>query len=239
MRKRHIAVEADGRLPRVTLTSAGISDSAGAEAVLRARWPWMTTLFAACACDRAGLMDEAARRDFTVHVVRRIEGQAGFQVLPRRRGVERSFAWKTGWRPHRATPRPAWRLRSHETGRTGKPARPKARPLRPFSYQRPWALTGSLASAVTPDAADAQAAVILQGRGYQTDPGPAGADLCGPGPDRRDVGSSAAAPRCRPMAATKGAARLRRLPAPLSPAVAHRGARGPRPMGDGTPVAGP
>ena len=31
-------------------------------------------------------------------------------------------------------------------------------------YQRPWALTGSLASAVTPDAADAQAAVILQGR---------------------------------------------------------------------------
>lgn len=99
--KRHIAVETDGRLPMVNLTPADVSDSAGAKAVLRAlraRWPWMTTLFADSAYDRAGLMDEAALLDFTLEVMRKIEGQAGFQVLPRRWVVERTFAWMTRWR---------------------------------------------------------------------------------------------------------------------------------------------
>ena len=42
-RKRHIAVDTDGRLLMVNLTSADISDSAGAQAILdavRKRWPW-------------------------------------------------------------------------------------------------------------------------------------------------------------------------------------------------------
>jgi transposase len=100
-RKRHIAVDADGRLLMVNLTPADISDSAGARAVLRAlraKWPWMKTLFADSAYDRAGLLDEAAMLDFTVEVVRKIEGQTGFQVLPRRWVVERTFAWLTRWR---------------------------------------------------------------------------------------------------------------------------------------------
>jgi putative transposase len=100
-RKRHIAVDVDGRLLMVNLTPADISDSAGAKAVLRAlraKWPWMKTLFADSAYDRAGLMDEAAMLDFTVEVVRKIEGQTGFQVLPRRWVVERTFAWMTRWR---------------------------------------------------------------------------------------------------------------------------------------------
>jgi putative transposase len=91
----------DRRLLRVNLTPADISDNAGAKAVLRAlraRWPWMRTLFADSAHDRAGLMDEAAMLDFTVEVVRKIEGQSGFQALPRRWVVERTFAWMTRWR---------------------------------------------------------------------------------------------------------------------------------------------
>lgn len=100
-RRRHIVVDADGRLLMVNLTPADISDSADAKAVLRAlraKWPWMKTQFADSAHDRAGLMDEAAMLDFTVEVVRKIEGQTGFQVLPRRWVVERTFAWMTRWR---------------------------------------------------------------------------------------------------------------------------------------------
>ena len=43
-RKRHIAVDTDGRLLAVNLTTADISDSAGAQPILdaiRKRWPWM------------------------------------------------------------------------------------------------------------------------------------------------------------------------------------------------------
>lgn len=42
-RKRHIAVDTDGRLLMINLTSADISDSAGAQMILdaiRKRWPW-------------------------------------------------------------------------------------------------------------------------------------------------------------------------------------------------------
>jgi putative transposase len=48
-RKRHIAVDTDGRLLMVNLTTADISDSAGAQMILdsvRKRWPWLKHLFA-------------------------------------------------------------------------------------------------------------------------------------------------------------------------------------------------
>ena len=48
-RKRHIAVDTDGRLLMVNLTTADISDSAGAQTILdgiRRRWPWVKHLFA-------------------------------------------------------------------------------------------------------------------------------------------------------------------------------------------------
>jgi len=54
-RKRHIAVLTDGRLLMVNLTTADISDSAGAQAILdavRKRWPWLKHLFADGAYDR-------------------------------------------------------------------------------------------------------------------------------------------------------------------------------------------
>lgn len=100
-RKRHIAVDTDGRLLMVNLTTADISDSAGAQQILKAlrqRWPWLTRLFADSAYDRGTLMDKAAFLDFTVEVIRRIDKQPGFNVLPRRWVVERTFAWLTRWR---------------------------------------------------------------------------------------------------------------------------------------------
>src|SRR5246127_728658 len=54
-RKRHIVVDTDGRLLMVNLTTADISDSAGAQMILdaiRKRWPWVKHLFADGAYDR-------------------------------------------------------------------------------------------------------------------------------------------------------------------------------------------
>jgi transposase len=100
-RKRHIAVDTDGRLLMVHLTPADISDSAGAQTILdgiRKRWPWVKHVFADGAYDRLKLMEKAAFLDFTVEVIRRSDSQAGFQVLPRRWVVERTFGWMTRWR---------------------------------------------------------------------------------------------------------------------------------------------
>jgi putative transposase len=100
-RKRHIAVDTDGRLLMVNLTAADISDSAGAQMILhaiRTRWPWIKHLFADGAYDRRKLMDKAAFEGFVIEVVRRIDTEPGFKVLPRRWVVERTFAWMTRWR---------------------------------------------------------------------------------------------------------------------------------------------
>ena len=100
-RKRHVMVDADGRLLMVHLTPADISDSAGAQAIidaLRKRWPWLKHLFADGAYDRTQVMDKAAFRDFVIEVVRRIGEEPGFKILPRRWVVERTFAWLTRWR---------------------------------------------------------------------------------------------------------------------------------------------
>src|ERR1700712_3399488 len=100
-RKRHIAVDTDGRLLMVHLTSAAISDSAGAQAILdaiRKRWPWLKHLFADGAYDRTKLLDKAVFRDFVLEIVRRSDKDPGFKVLPRRWVVERTFGWMTRWR---------------------------------------------------------------------------------------------------------------------------------------------
>jgi transposase len=100
-RKRHIAVDTDGRLLRVNLTSADVQDAAGADEIIKAirtRWPWLKLLFADGAYDRGQLMSQAACRDFVVQIVRKLENQQGFHVLPRRWVVERSFGWMMRWR---------------------------------------------------------------------------------------------------------------------------------------------
>ena len=75
-RKRHIAVDTDGRLLMVNLTTADVQDAAGAEAIIvavRKRWPWLKHLFADGAYDRGKLMSKAAYR----RLRRRGRAQAG------------------------------------------------------------------------------------------------------------------------------------------------------------------
>ena len=100
-RKRHVAVDTDGRLLMVSLTPADVSDSAGAQIILdsiRKRWPWLKHLFADGAYDRTKLMDKAAFLDFVIEIVRRSDASAGFVVIPRRWVVERTFGWMVRWR---------------------------------------------------------------------------------------------------------------------------------------------
>ena len=57
----------------VNLTSADISDSAGAQMILdalRKRWPWLKHLFADDGYDRTQLMDKAVFLDFIIEIVR-------------------------------------------------------------------------------------------------------------------------------------------------------------------------
>jgi transposase len=100
-RKRHVAVDSDGRLLMVNLTTADISDSAGAQMILdaiRQRWPWLKHFFADGAYERGQLMDKAAFLGFVIEVVRRLADQPGFTVLPRRWVVERTLGWMIRWR---------------------------------------------------------------------------------------------------------------------------------------------
>lgn len=100
-RKRHVAVDTDGRLLMVNLTPADVSDSAGAQTILaaiRKRWPWLKHLFADAGYDRTKLMDKAAFLDFVVEIVRRSKTATGFEVIPRRWVVERTFGWMIRWR---------------------------------------------------------------------------------------------------------------------------------------------
>ena len=84
-RKRHIAVDTDGRLLMVNLTTTDIFDSADAQPILdgiRKRWPWVKHLFADGAYDRLKLMDKASYLDFIIEIIRRFDDQKGFKVLP-------------------------------------------------------------------------------------------------------------------------------------------------------------
>ena len=93
-RTRHVAVDTDGRLLMINLTTADVSDSAGAHLILdsiRKRWPWLKHLFADGAYDRTRLMDKAAFLDFVIEIVRRSDKQVGFAVIPHRWVVERTF----------------------------------------------------------------------------------------------------------------------------------------------------
>jgi transposase len=124
-RKRHIAVDTDGRLLMVNLTPADISDSAGVQMILdgvRKRWPWLKHLLADGAYDRTQLMDKAAFLDFTIQIVKRSDTAKGLRSSRVDGSVERTFAWMTRLATSRARLRGAHRLfRSHDPRRSRKP----------------------------------------------------------------------------------------------------------------------
>ncbi|WP_249201215.1 transposase, partial [Gluconobacter sphaericus] len=59
---------------------------------------WVKHFFADGAYDHLQLMDKAAFHDFTVEIIRRSDTVKGFEILPRRWVVERTFCWMIRWR---------------------------------------------------------------------------------------------------------------------------------------------
>lgn len=96
-RKRHIVVDTLGLLVGVVVHAADIQDRDGAPAVLKSiltRWPWLRHIFADGGYAGPKLRG-ALRRvgKFTLEIVKRTDKAKGFEVLPRRWVVERTFAW--------------------------------------------------------------------------------------------------------------------------------------------------
>jgi putative transposase len=97
-RKRHLLVDTLGLLLAVVVTSAAVSDPAGAKLLLRRlggsckklRRIWVDGTY------RGQLLEWVLQHfPFVLQPVLRREGQKGFVVLPRRWVVERTFAWLT------------------------------------------------------------------------------------------------------------------------------------------------
>lgn len=96
-RKRHIVTDTQGLLLAVRVHEANIQDPHGAVPLLRdlrQRFPGLSYIFA----DRIyrGAQLQSAVADcgpWTIDIVERPAGVKGFQLLPRRWVVERSFAW--------------------------------------------------------------------------------------------------------------------------------------------------
>lgn len=96
-RKRHIVTDTLGLLVGLVVHAACVQDRNGAPAVLKAvrqRWPWLRHVFADGGY--AGPKLQAALRrvgSWSIEIVKRSDTATGFEVLPRRWVVERTFAW--------------------------------------------------------------------------------------------------------------------------------------------------
>ncbi len=96
-RKRHIVTDTEGHLVGLQVHAADMQDRDGAVGLLasiRSLYPWLRHLFAdgAYAGDKlADALSELGR--WTIEVIKRCDRAAGFEVLPRRWVVERTFAW--------------------------------------------------------------------------------------------------------------------------------------------------
>jgi transposase len=93
-RKRHALVDTDGRALVLQIHPADVQDRDGAKPLLKASrrsFPFIERAFADSAYSGERLAEAA--KPILVEVVRKLEGQVGFAVLPRRWVVERFFAW--------------------------------------------------------------------------------------------------------------------------------------------------
>jgi transposase len=96
-RKRHILTDTCGFLLLILVHTADIQDRDGAVDVLKAirqRFPWLRHVFADGGYAGPKLRDAMARHgSWTIEIIRRSDTAKGFEILPRRWVVERTFAW--------------------------------------------------------------------------------------------------------------------------------------------------
>lgn len=96
-RKRHIVTDTLGLMVGLVIHAADVQDRDGAPAVLasiRCSFPWLRHVFA-----DGGYAGEKLRTglgrigQWTIEIIKRSGATKGFEVLPRRWVVERTFAW--------------------------------------------------------------------------------------------------------------------------------------------------
>lgn len=96
-RKRHILTDTGGLLVTAVVHSADIQDRDGAPSLLdsiRQSFPWLRHVFADGGYSGKKLNDALKRiGHWTLQIVKRTDVAKGFEVLPRRWVVERTFAW--------------------------------------------------------------------------------------------------------------------------------------------------
>jgi len=96
-RKRHILVDTLGLLIAVVVSSAGVQDYHGARPVLervKGRCPRLKVIWADGIYEKQFLIDWVkAECGWELRVTKRSEKAKGFQVLPKRWVVERTFGW--------------------------------------------------------------------------------------------------------------------------------------------------
>src|SRR5258708_39907578 len=103
-KKRHVLVDTLGLMLHAIVHPADIQDRDGGGLVLKTlfgRFPFLTKLFADGGY-QGPVFAKAAAQDMpglSVEIVKRSDAAKGFVVLPKRWGVERSFAWFGRCRP--------------------------------------------------------------------------------------------------------------------------------------------
>ncbi len=96
-RKRHIVTDTGGLLVGAIVHGADIQDRDGAPvllAAIRSGFPWLRHIFADGGYAGAKLRGALARLgSWTLEIIKRSDAARGFELLPRRWVIERTFAW--------------------------------------------------------------------------------------------------------------------------------------------------
>jgi putative transposase len=96
-RKRHIITDTQGHLVHAVIQTVDIQDRDGAPLVLAEivhHFPWLRRVFADVGYAGNKLKDALRRiSKWTIDIIKRSDKAKGFEVLPRRWVVERTFAW--------------------------------------------------------------------------------------------------------------------------------------------------